>query len=481
MPDTETDIDHRGVRLRAAPQAAGDESVLELSAVELAGGIRRGEIGPIELMRAVLDRADRVDKVYSCFQTVDPGAALAAGERAERELSTGADLGVLHGIPLTVKDLVGTAGLPTRWGSARPVQPAPDAPSIRLLGRSGAIIVGKTTTPEFGHKAVTDSLISPPTRNPWDPRRTAGGSSGGAAVAVATGIGPVAVATDGGGSIRIPAAFCGVLGVKPTSGTVPTYPPSKLGVLGHVGVISRSAADAALTLDVLSGRAEAGLGTAPPIPLAAAERAEIRVGHFRSVDGHDPDPAVQEAFERTVDLLRQSGFRVIPVPVDFPDAGPVWDALFLSAMAVEVGGSTDPGYPISPTLRSAVQDWAAGPQDGALDGETRRAVLRHRVAALFDDVDLLLSPTLPVTAFPVGQPGPADRIAADGHDRGWWRNTQLWNLTGMPAASFPAGCDRDGLPIGMHLAAPWGRDQEMLRMLVTLERDGIVRYPRWTP
>ncbi|WP_055478072.1 amidase family protein [Sphaerimonospora mesophila] len=455
------------------------------TAIETAKKIKDRAVSPVEVMASLLDRAALLDPAYASLQALDAEMAMDAARRAEAEITSGAPIGPLHGVPVSVKDLLATADLPTRRGSRLVAQDTrlPDAPSVRLLRNSGALVFAKTTTSEFGHKATTDSLISAPTCNPWDRSRTAGGSSGGAGAAVALGLGPLAVATDGGGSIRIPASFCGVLGVKPTSGTVPTFPPSRLGVLGHIGVLSRDVRDAALALALLDGRHEADPDVEwEPEPLIAAERGRVRVGVYRTVDGTSVDPDVDQVLCEFVRGLESIGLPVFEVPVDLPEAGPIWDTLFMSAMADELamfdGRATDG---VSSSLLDALRAWRRTPSGAGEEAEVRRAVLRHTVAALFGHVEILVGPTLPVTAFPLGQRGP---VRADGRRddlTSWWRNTQLWNLTGMPTVSLPAGFDRTGLPVGIQITARTGQDHLILRVCRTLEAEGrtsLGAFPR---
>ncbi|WP_214111171.1 amidase [Acrocarpospora catenulata] len=445
------------------------------TAIETAKQIRERVVSPVEVMASLLDRAALLDPAYASLQVLDPELAMDAARRAEAQLASGAPTGPLHGVPVSVKDLLATADLPTRRGSR--LVPGgtrlPDAPSVRLLKQSGALVFAKTTTSELGHKATTESLVSAPTCNPWDRSRTAGGSSGGAGAAVALGLGPLAVATDGGGSIRIPASFCGVLGVKPTTGTVPTFPPSRLGALGHIGVLSRDVRDAALALSVLAGRHAADPEVEwEPEPFTKAERRRVRVGFYRTVDGTSLDPDVERVLGEFVHGIESIGLPVSQAPVDLPDAGPVWDVLFMAAMADEFATLDDRAAEVSSSLLDTVKAWRRAPPGAGEEAEARRAVLRHTVAGLFSPFDVLIGPTLPVTAFPLGQQAP---VRADGlrdDVTSWWRNTQLWNLTGMPTVSLPGGFDRKGLPVGIQITGRSGQDHLVLRMCRTLEAEG---------
>ena len=275
-----------------------------LSATELAERIRRRELSPVAVVRAFLDRIAAVDGELGAYCTVTAEQALDEARAAEAALAGGAPTGPLHGVPVSIKDLVFTRGVRTTRGSAiyADLVPDEDAPVVERLRAAGAISLGKTNTPEFGWKGLTDNRLFPPTRNPWDRTRTAGGSSGGAAAAVAAGLGPIGIGSDGGGSVRIPGSFCGVVGLKPSFGRIPYYPASAAETLSHMGPLTRTVADAALALDVLAGPDERDRLTLP-VPhapegsyLAAAEAgareglAGLRVGWsqtlgYAAVDG----------------------------------------------------------------------------------------------------------------------------------------------------------------------------------------------------
>ncbi|MBO4258160.1 amidase family protein, partial [Streptomyces griseorubiginosus] len=246
-----------------------DLDLTELTAARLVEGYRKGEFSPEEATRAALERAERIQPEVNAFVRLLGDEALAQARESTRRWRRGEPKGLVDGVPTTVKDIILLKGAPTLKGSKAISEEGSwdeDAPSVARLREHGAVFIGKTTTPEFGWKGVTDSPLSGVTRNPHDPSRTAGGSSGGAAAAVALGAGPLALGTDGGGSVRIPAAFCGIFALKPTYGRVPLYPASAFGTLAHVGPMTRDAADAALLLDVIGvpdSRDWSALGPAP--------------------------------------------------------------------------------------------------------------------------------------------------------------------------------------------------------------------------
>ncbi|MBD0323422.1 MAG: amidase, partial [Aldersonia sp.] len=226
------------------------------TATDLVAGYRRRDISPVEATESVLDRIGKVDPAINAFTLTDPDSALDSARESEQRWRAGGPRGPVDGVPTSIKDLLLTRGWPTLRGS-KTIDPdqdwAVDSPAVARLREGGAVLIGKTTTPELGWKGVTDNPLTGITRNPWNPERTSGGSSGGAAAAVAAGMGPLAVGTDGGGSVRIPGSFCVILAFKATYGTVPIYPPSPFGTLAHVGPMTRTVADTALLLDVITG------------------------------------------------------------------------------------------------------------------------------------------------------------------------------------------------------------------------------------
>ncbi|MBI2878907.1 MAG: amidase, partial [Candidatus Rokubacteria bacterium] len=242
-----------------------DDDLCYLPATDLAAAIRAKALSPVEVVEAFLARIERLNPLLNAYCTLTAEAAREAAREAEAAVLAGRPLGALHGVPVSIKDLIITRGVRTTWGSKihEDHVPEEDAPAVERLRAAGAILLGKTNTPELGWRGSTDNLIFGPTRNPWDPGRTAGGSSGGAAAAVAAGLGPLAVGTDGGGSIRIPASFCGIYGLKPSFGRVPIYPASAAEALSHAGPMTRTVADAALMLEVLAGPDERDRNSLP--------------------------------------------------------------------------------------------------------------------------------------------------------------------------------------------------------------------------
>ncbi|PBC63415.1 amidase [Streptomyces sp. Tue6028] len=453
----------------------------ELTAVQLVDGYRKGEFSPVEATRAVLERAEHVQPAVNAFVRLDAEEALARAGESEGRWRRGEPTGLLDGVPVTVKDILLQRGHPTLRGS-RTVAPGgrweEDAPSVARLREHGAVLVGKTTTPEFGWKGVTDSPLSGVTRNPYDVSRTAGGSSGGSAAAVALHAGPLSLGTDGGGSVRIPAALCGIFGLKPTYGRVPLYPASAFGTLSHVGPMTRDAADAALLLDVISGpdaRDWSALGPAAGSFVDALEGGVrgLRVAYSPSLGGQVAvRPAVAAAVRGAVERLAGLGAYVAEDDPDFTDPVDAFHTLWFSG-AARVTQRLGPHQRelLDPGLREIC---ALGARFGALDylaAVDVRMELGRRMGRFHQSYDVLVTPTLPLTAFEAG----AEVPARSGHRRwtGWTPFTYPFNMTQQPAATVPVGVDGDGLPVGLQIVAARHRDDLVLRTAQALYEAGV--------
>ncbi|MFJ9895134.1 amidase [Streptomyces sp. NPDC091280] len=443
----------------------------ELTAVELLDGYRRGEFSPVEATRAALDRAAEIQPVVNAFVRLDAAGALArAAESAER-WRRGEPAGLLDGVPVTVKDILPQRGVPTLRGSRTVEEHGSwdeDAPSVARLREHGAVFLGRTTTPEFGWKGVTDSPLSGITRNPHDPSRTSGGSSGGSAAAVALGAGPLSLGTDGGGSVRIPASFCGIFGLKPTYGRVPLYPASAFGTLSHVGPMTRDAADAALLLGVIGvpdPRDWSGLDRSPVSfseALAHGVRG-LRIAYSPSLGGQVAvRPAVAAAVRRGVERLAALGAYVEETDPDLTDPVDAFHTLWFAG-AARVTQKLTPRQRelLDPGLREISATGAGLSALDQLAAVDVRAELGRRMGLFHEHYDLLVTPTLPITAFEAGVEVPK----GSGYRRwtGWTPFTYPFNMTQQPAATVPVGSDGDGLPIGMQLVAARHRDDLVLR------------------
>ncbi|MFE2037870.1 amidase [Streptomyces scopuliridis] len=466
----------------------------DLTARQLLAGYERGDFSPLDATRAVLDRIEEVQPQVNAFVRVDAEAALAQAEASTARWRGREPRGLLDGVPVSVKDIFLQRGSPTLRGS-RTVRAGgawdEDAPAVARLREHGAVLVGKTTTPEFGWKGVTDSPLSGVTRNPYDPSRTSGGSSGGSAAAVALGAGPLSIGTDGGGSVRIPASFCGIFGFKPTYGRVPLYPSSPFGTLAHAGPMTRDAADAALLMDVISGadwRDWSQLAPAPSLSAALTEGAGAGgtgTGGASGVKGlriaYSPTfgnqvavrPEVASAVRRAVGRLAELGAYIEEADPDITDPVEAFHTLWFSGAArlVEPFGAEQREL-LDPGLREIV---AAGERYSALDylaAVDARMELGRRFGRFHESYDLLVTPTLPITAFEAGRETP--RGSGQRRWTGWTPFTYPFNLTQQPAASVPCGVDGDGLPIGVQLVAARHADALVLRAAHALYESGAV-------
>ena len=455
--------------------------MIQTDAVTLARQIRTKAISPVALVNAVLRRIEALQPSVNAFITVTADEAREAARRAEAAVMAGGDLGPFHGVPFSVKDLLFTQGVRTTMGSMifADQVPAEDAVPVRRLRAAGAILIGKTTTPEFGHKPLTDSPLFGATRNPWDLSRTAGGSSGGAAAAVASGQGPLALGTDGGGSIRLPAACCGIVGLKPTLGRVPHVQQADLfSTTSYIGPMARSVAEVAACFDVIAGFDPRDPYSRPE-PLDDRRGGEVRglrLGWLPRVGNRLVDPEVLASCEASVRHLEDRGARVETVEEDFAVFEPAFLVFFQGGLAARVGPHMAKfGDKVARSLRESIErgtQWSAVDWGNALGQRT--AVFR-RVHALFERFDFLVSPTLARPPLAVDH-DPFDPIAIDGEPAGsirgaWYPYLWPFNLSGHPAVSLPCGWASDGLPIGLQIIGPWHADRRVLTLAEHLERE----------
>ncbi|MGW1891599.1 amidase [Streptomyces sp. NPDC002004] len=454
----------------------------DLTAVQLVDGYRKGEFSPVDAVRAVLRRIDEVEPVVNAFVHVAADEALEQAEASARRWQRGEPQGLVDGVPVSVKDLLLMRGGPTLRGS-RTVDPKgrswdEDAPSVARLREHGAVFVGRTTTPEFGWKGVTDSPLTGVTRNPRDPSRTAGGSSGGSAAAVAAGAGPLSLGTDGGGSVRIPAAFCGIFGLKPTYGRVPLYPASPFGTLSHVGPMTRDAADAALMMEVISAPDARDWSHLGPVTTDFRQALDgtvrgLRVAFSPTLGGQVAvRPEVAAAVRRAVEGLAALGAYVEETDPDFTDPVEAFHVLWFSGAArvVQHLGPRQRDL-LDPGLREICEEGAGYSALDYLAAVDTRMDLGRRMGRFHASYDLLVTPTVPRTAFEAGvevPPGSGLRRWT-----GWTPFTYPFNLTQQPAATLPVGTDGAGLPIGLQLVAARHRDDLVLRTAHALYEAGL--------
>ena len=449
---------------------AVETDVLELGAAALSAAYRDRRLSPVEVLEASLARIDRDDPVLHAFCLVDGERALDEARRSEERWRDGRPAGTLDGVPVAVKDVFPTRGWPTLRGS-RAVDPAgpwdDDAPAVAALRRHGAVLPGKTTTPEFGWKGVTDSPLEGVTRNPWDPARTAGGSSGGSSAALAAGMVPLALGTDGGGSIRIPSGFCGLPGIKPTYGRVPAWPPSPYGTVAHAGPMARTVGDLALLLDVLCEPDPRDWTALPPPDRSFLAGLEDGVRGLRVAFSPDlgyvrVDPEVAAAVARAARALADLGAHVEELDPGFSDPRDVFEMLWSAGAARLV---TDLGDPQADVFDPGFAELAAFGRSHSLSdylgAVNRRDALGLLMSRFHVEWDLLVTPTLPIAAFGAGRDVPEGWP-----ERGWpsWTPfTYPFNLTQQPAASVPCGFTAAGLPVGVQIVGPRYGDTLVLR------------------
>ncbi|MBO8184857.1 amidase [Streptomyces spirodelae] len=455
-----------------------------LTATQLVAGYETGDFTPVEVTRAALERAAQTQERVNAFVRIDDEDALRQAEESAGRWRRGEPAGPVDGVPVTVKDILLQRGGPTFKGSWAVDEAGPweeDAPSVARLRESGAVFLGKTTTPEFGWKGVTDSPRHGVTGNPYAPDRTAGGSSGGSAAAVATGAGPLSLGTDGGGSVRIPASFCGIFALKPTYGRVPIYPASAFGTLAHVGPMTRDAEDAALLMDVISAPDPRDWSHLGPVPhsfrgalAAGAEGVRgLRVAFSPDFGGRvRVEPQVAAAVRTAVAKLEELGAVVEEADPGFADPVESFHTLWFSGAArVTQAFSQDQRKSLDPGLQEICADGASRSALDYLAAVDERMDLGRLMGAFHERYDLLVTPTMPITAFEAGVEVPE----GSGLQRwtGWTPFSYPFNMTQQPAASVPCGVDEAGLPIGVQLVGPRHADALVLSASHALYEAGV--------
>ena len=431
---------------------------------------RSRQASPVEATQAVLARIARLNPILNAFCHQAPDEALAAARASETRWQRGVPAGELDGVPVSIKDLILVKGWPTRRGS-RTVDPAQpwdvDAPAAARLREAGAVILGKTTTPEFGCKGETNSPLTGISRNPWNPAKTPGGSSGGTAAAVAAGMGPLSVGTDGAGSVRIPAAFCGNFGLKPSFGRVPAHPLSPFGSVAHLGPHTMSVADAALMMNVLKKPDARDWTSLPPDPSDYTSGLNdgmrgLRIAYSPTLGYAKVHPEIAAAVDAAVAELIALGAHVEPVDPGFDDPLEITTGLwFAGAWTIWNGLDAAQQAVADPDLRAEAM---LGERLSSLEVQRlhlRRGALGSQMRQFMQHWDLLVTPAVAVPAFDARPAGhtpvtPADLL-------GWTPFSYPFNLTQQPACTIPCGLTKDGLPIGLQFVGPMFGDALVLR------------------
>ena len=445
---------------------------------------RNGELSPVEVVQHALRRLEAYESAINAFVLYDPKTALAMARASEAHWQRGEPQGLLDGVPVALKDTVLTKGWPRLLGSrtiAADQSWDEDSPVTARLRAEGAVFFGKTTTPEFGWKPVTDSPLTGVTRNPWDLERTPGGSSGGSAAAVLAGICPLAVGTDAGGSIRIPAAFCGIVGLKPTFGRVAVYPPSVFGDVAHVGPMARTLDDAAIMLDATKGPDSRDWHSLPDDGIAYRNQVGegalkgTRIALSATLGFAEPTLAVRTALERAAGVFAELGATVEPADPFADSPLPIFQTLALAAFWGLLRAQTPEAVAVmDPGLVALCRRGEAVTQEQYVAAIAQRAALGQSLRQFFDRFDLLLSPTMPITA---AYADPRDDDLPNPNNfTSWMPYTSPFNLTKNPSCSIPCGF-ADGLPVGLMVTGQLYDDVAVLRACRAYEGAAGLAWP----
>jgi aspartyl-tRNA(Asn)/glutamyl-tRNA(Gln) amidotransferase subunit A len=453
-------------------------NIAELSATELTAAISGRKISPTAAVEAALARIEE-RKDLNAFMTLCAERARAEAKAADILLAKRGKLPPLLGVPFSVKDLTNTAGVSTSQGSALFAGhvPSTDAVAVARMRAAGAILIGKTTTPEFGHKPFTEGPFFGRTLNPWSKDHTCGGSSGGAAVAVASGMGPVALGSDGGGSIRIPASCCGVVGLKATLGAIPNLQaPDLFGANSYVGPLARDVAAVRMMFDVLVGPDRLD----PYGQVAAFPRRKLKPDEKPRIAllmrcGNVLDPQVESAVAAAMRKAENLGMIVEPIELDLVSLEGQFLVLLRSLLLARLGqhAKSSPEK-LDPTLLTTIEAGRAYSAADLCEAQFARSRCFAEIQDILSRYDLIASPTLSAPPLPVGL-DPHGRIEIAGRDAGtvrgaWYPYTFPFNLTGHPALSLPCGSSKEGLPIGLQLVGHWHEDDYILDVAEKLEQ-----------
>ena len=462
--------------------------ICRMDATSLSAAIRDKALSPVEVVDATLERMDALDPTLHAFCTPTPELARESAVRVEKAIVAGEDVGPLAGVPYGCKDLICTAGVKTVSGSAAYADFVPDEDDVVVerLREADAVMLGKTNVPEFGYSGAGHNSVFETTRNPWNLQRTAGGSSVGSGAAVASGMGPIALGSDGGGSVRIPAAFSGLVGVKASMGRVPLYPGvkderypgvSSWEALEHIGPITRTVADAALVLSVIAGPDDRDTRTVPVeagfdwLESLKGDLKGLRVAYTLDWGGYAAvDPQVRAVVTEAVKAFESDLGCIVE------EAHPGWDNPYDGFWGMVAGQSdlkglrrmaAELGDEMTPHLKEFIEtDWTA---EELTDAVMMRKHVNNMMWRFMRNYDLLLTPTLTVPAFEVGIQGPTMTDGREVDHFEWLHFTYPMNLTGQPAASVPAGFTDAGLPVGLQIVGPHLGDSIVLRAAACFE------------
>jgi aspartyl-tRNA(Asn)/glutamyl-tRNA(Gln) amidotransferase subunit A len=448
-----------------------------LSARKLAKAYGKGKASPVDVAKACLAQMAKHEPAINAMSLIDEKTTLQMAKASEQRWVKGKALGPLDGIPVLIKDLLLTKGWPTSRGSKTVDRAGPwdiDAPSVARLREAGAVFMGLTTTPEFGWKGVTDSPLTGITRNPWNTDTTPGGSSGGSSAGLAAGYAPLALGTDGGGSIRIPAGFTGTFGLKPSFGRVPAFPLSPFGTVAHIGPMTRHVRDAAVMMNAITQPDNRDWFSQPYDDSDYTKKLDRGVKGLRIAFSPDlgyvkVDPEIAAAVKRAVKQLKAMGAKVTVIDPGFADPANCFRVLWWSA-AGSLAGALPPEKKalLDPGLADVVKQSQSITVADIFEANKQRGLLGTQMRLFMENYDVLITPTLPVPAFGAGLLQPADP-----DNMGKWVNwtpfTYPFNLTQQPAASVPCGFTKAGLPIGLHVIGRMFDDGTVLRVCAAYE------------
>lgn len=439
----------------------------------LNAAFRTHALSPVELTRHMLDRIGTIDRDLNSYCILTPELAIQQARQSEDRWMRGTPQSILDGVPTSIKDTFLTADIPTWRGSWNAVWPPPlreNAPSVDLVVAAGMVVLGKTTTPEFGWKGTTDSKRFGVTRNPHQLDRTPGGSSGGAAAAISAGLSGPAVGSDGAGSIRIPASFCGLVGLKPTYGRVPFYPDSPFSALTYAGPLARSVDDARALFSILD-KPDSRDPTSVFPRCAAVLQSSARVAYVRSFGGLLPESEVATCLDRGVSALQACGIRVELCELDLEDAPSLFLDIYASAAdaATAAWGSEQWDRADAGLLRLAAYARETVDRRSLQKAWLGARGIARRISDLLTQFDFLVTPTMPLTAFEIGRDMPPDREGDCWMS--WSPYTYPFNLSGHPACSLPVGFDSSRMPVGMQIVGQHHADSAVLALAEMVEKE----------
>ncbi len=449
-----------------------------LSAAKLSQGYESAIFTPVDVAKTCLAQIQKQEPRINALSLVDGPATLAMAEASAVRWRKGEALGPLDGVPVLIKDIVLVRGWPTRRGSKTTDLSQAwdvDAPCVARLREAGAVFMGMTTTPEFGWKGVTDSPLTGITRNPWNLEKTPGGSSGGSAAALAAGYGAMAIGTDGGGSIRIPAGFTGTFGLKPSFGRVPAWPLSAFGTVAHIGPMARTAKDAALMMNAITRPDARDWHSLPydDTDFTLLERNNLvglRIAYSRDLGYADVDPEVANLVDAAAKVLADLGAEIIEIDPGFEDPAKWFRTIWWGGARFLLGTlSPEKMALLEPALADVVEQAKMLTFEDVYEANRQRGLLGSHMRQFMTEFDALVTPALPIPAFDAGRLAP-ETAETSGKWVNWTPFTYPFNLTQQPAASVPCGSVKTGLPAGLQIVGRMHDDAMVMRIALAYEK-----------